>query len=35
MVKSEGMSNTRVIVTGGGSEDLVAKRNAPGMAGRK
>ena len=29
MVKSEGMSNTKVIVTGGGSEDLVAKRNAP------
>ena len=29
MVKTEGMSNTRVIVTGGGSEDLVAKRNAP------
>ena len=29
MVKTEGMSNTKVIVTGGGSEDLVAKRNAP------
>lgn len=29
MVKTEGMSNTRVIVTGGGSEDFVARRNVP------
>jgi lipoprotein-anchoring transpeptidase ErfK/SrfK len=31
MVKSEGMSNTKVVVTGGGGEDLVARRNAPGL----